>query len=245
MRAISSFSDTLLFFNLSLFMLKILHPVFSNLVSLSVSSPGSACLFHSVLLALIRVVVQVAGSLHSQDSLLPLCPHAFMPAVVTSPQTCFSPQLLTQNTFLTQALAPGRISLLMILFLFNSFLRATFLTSMYEEQTPAMLTWLQTLRARFLPLYFTNDLSGPNSGLHEVVSASRLYLHASSGCGAAGVHGLDVTGFAAPHHKAPAHSIANNLGAEGDVREADLWKRSNTVRSVGRGAGLETQSRPL
>lgn len=47
-----------------------------------------------------------------------------------------------------------------------------------------------------------------------MVSASRLYLHASSSCGSTGVHGLDVTGFAASDHEAPAHSITNNLGAK-------------------------------
>lgn len=55
---------------------------------------------------------------------------------------------------------------------------------------------------------------GPNLKLDEVVSASRLYLHASSSCRSTGVHGLDVTGFAASDHEAPAHSIANDLAAE-------------------------------
>lgn len=46
------------------------------------------------------------------------------------------------------------------------------------------------------------------------VSASHLYLHASSSCRSTGVHGLNVTGLAASDHKAPAHSITNNLGAK-------------------------------
>lgn len=83
---------------------------------------------------------------------------------------------------------------------------------------------------------------GPNFKLHEVVSASRLYLHASSSCGSTGVHGLDVTGFAASDHEAPAHSITNNLGAKQQGKKRDLkgsrslavglwkyWKRSGLL----------------
>lgn len=44
------------------------------------------------------------------------------------------------------------------------------------------------------------------------MSLSGLYLHAGRSCRSAGVHSLDVTGFAASHHKAPANSIADNLG---------------------------------
>lgn len=63
---------------------------------------------------------------------------------------------------------------------------------------------------------------GPNFKLHEVVSAYRLYLHASSSCGSTGVHGLDVTGFAASDHEAPAHSITNNLGAKQQGTKRDV-----------------------
>ena len=85
---------------------------------------------------------------------------------------------------------------------------------MHEKQTPAMLTLLQTLRAHSSSLFHNLPL-GPK--LHELGSASGLYLHASSGCRSTGVHGLDVTGFAASDHKAPAHSIANNLGGKHGV----------------------------
>lgn len=103
--------------------------------------------------------------------------------------------------------------------------------SAYQKQTRAMLTLLQTLRERILPLGLP---LGPNFKLHEGLSASHLYLHASSSCRSTWVHGLDVAGFAASDHKAPAHSIANNLGAKqqqkkSDVREADVWRGKHGV----------------
>lgn len=48
------------------------------------------------------------------------------------------------------------------------------------------------------------------------------HLHASSSRRPTGVHGLDVTGFAASDHKAPAHSIANN--SEGLLQERSSWR---------------------
>lgn len=65
--------------------------------------------------------------------------------------------------------------------------------------------------------------------LREVVSASQIYLHASSSRRSTGVHGLDVTGFAASDHKAPAHSIANNLGAKHQQEIKQLTRRSATL----------------
>lgn len=65
--------------------------------------------------------------------------------------------------------------------------------------------------------------------LRELVSASHIYLHASSSRRSAGVHGLDVTGFAASDHKAPAHSVANNLGAKHQQEIKQLTWRSATL----------------
>lgn len=70
---------------------------------------------------------------------------------------------------------------------------------------------------------------GPNFKLHEVVSASRLYLHASSSCRSTGVHGLDVTGFAASDHEAPAHGITNNLGAKNNREKKRDVKGSRSL----------------
>lgn len=63
------------------------------------------------------------------------------------------------------------------------------------------------------------------------VSASHLYLHASSSCRSTGVHGLDVTGFAASDHKAPAHSITNNLGAKRQQKKRTDVRSCNFVFS--------------
>lgn len=85
------------------------RPSLLKLGSLSVSASGSC----GPLLSLIHAVVSAARSRHSQNSLLPLCLHTFVPAVVTKPPLAFfSPRLLTHRTFLTQAAVPGRISLL-------------------------------------------------------------------------------------------------------------------------------------
>lgn len=42
----------------------------------------------------------------------------------------------------------------------------------------------------------------------------KTHLHPSRGCWPAGVHSLDVTGLAPPHHKAPAHRVADDLERE-------------------------------
>lgn len=47
--------------------------------------------------------------------------------------------------------------------------------------------------------------------LKPSIRLSCTYLHAGSSCGSTRVHGLDVTGLAASHHEAPAHSIPYNL----------------------------------
>ncbi|TNN52162.1 hypothetical protein EYF80_037644 [Liparis tanakae] len=58
----------------------------------------------------------------------------------------------------------------------------------------------------------------PNDKIHHIgytrkhsIHSSCPDLHASSGCRSSRVHRLDVTGGAASHHEAPAHSITDNL----------------------------------
>ncbi len=57
----------------------------------------------------------------------------------------------------------------------------------------------------FLPLCTLDEME-------EILLTALLpYLHASSSCRSTRVHSLNVTGFAASHYEAPAHSIAYNL----------------------------------
>lgn len=138
-------------------------------------------------------------TLHSQDSLLPLCPHTITPAAVTKPPSARSSP---SGLVLLLRLTPSPNTLPSLAFLFFNYFPATFyrlqelkhwranISSVHERQT----------RAR--------------NKRHVLPSAPRLYLHASGGRRSAGVHGLDVAGFAASDHKAPAHGIADDLGGK-------------------------------
>lgn len=86
---------------------------------------ASCCLFHLGLLALIHAVV---CTLHSQDSLLPLCGQTFMPAVVSKPPLPhFSASPLDSWPKTPSSHRPVQEGFLFLfLFWFNSFATAFF-----------------------------------------------------------------------------------------------------------------------
>lgn len=214
---------------------------------------ASCCLFHSGLLALIHAVV---CTLHSQDSFaatLRTDLHAGCgKQAAINPFLCFSSRLLTQNTFLTQAVVPVQEGFLFLFF--NSCLtllpQPTFhkssndreqtqkIISVYEQQTRAMLTLLQTLWASILPLYFINSLSVRTSSYTRWFLLLAFTFMPAAAAGPPGSTAWMWQGLL-PRTTKPQPTASptiweqNNREKKGIWREADLWPWG--CESIGRG----------